>query len=120
MGISRLCQKIIYLSGEHYASHTLTSQSPDRVPVRHRQIKEEPAQGIIVLPKPPSKEEAEARARAYLSGETLETDTDVIEEAIKIAYNEGIDVVFKNHRGATLTPEMAYRLRYYRGLDILS
>lgn len=46
-------------------------------------------------------------------------DDDVLDRAIEIAYREKRDVVFRiDGSEKLLTPEIAYSLRYRRGIDI--
>lgn len=67
-----------------------------------------------------SKAELERRARLLLSSQTDGGDDRVLDMAIKIAYEEKLDVVFRSGDGRLFTPEAAYRLRYKRGLDLRS
>lgn len=75
----------------------------------------------IVLQSRPKqhKEELERLARLLLSDGADSGDDAVMDLAIKIAYDENLDVVFRTDKTARmLTPAQAYRLRYERGLDI--
>jgi len=66
-----------------------------------------------------SDEDVERLARALLSGEIEDTgEDDVLDKAIEIAKNEGIEVQFEEERGQIYNVDMAYRLRYNRALDL--
>lgn len=50
--------------------------------------------------------------------ETELTDLELIDELIRRAKETGVELTFNNESGRTLSLQMAYRLRYERGLDI--
>lgn len=74
---------------------------------------------IVLMPRQKhTPEELERRARLLLPTQTDNGDDDVLDAAIKIAYEEKLDVVFRNERGKLFSPELAYSLRYNGGLDV--
>lgn len=57
-------------------------------------------------------------ARALLNGKIEDSGDDaILDMAIRLAYEEQLPVVFLSEN-ETLTPELAYRLRYLRGLSV--
>lgn len=75
---------------------------------------------IIIQTRPTlTDEELERRARLLLSTQTDSGDDAVLDRAIKIAHDEGLDVVFRRSpTGKIITPGTAYSLRYERGIDL--
>ncbi len=75
---------------------------------------------IIIQTRPTlSDEELDRRARLLLDTQADNGDDAVLDRAIKIAHDEGIDVVFRRTpNGKIITPGTAYSLRYERGIDL--
>lgn len=75
---------------------------------------------IVVQKREPGQAHDQVRAaRMLLITGADNGDDDVLDRAIEIAFKEGYDVVFRiDGSDKLLTPELAYNLRYHRGIDI--
>lgn len=83
-----------------------------------RETKGTVAQVISLKPKK-SDAQVEEEARAILDGIAEDTGDDtVIDRIIQIVHTEGLDVCFSPSQGKLISPDVAYRLRYERALDI--
>jgi hypothetical protein len=62
--------------------------------------------------------EVEEQARLLLEGEIQDDgDDEVLDTAIRMAHEGNLDVVFVRN-GKSVTPEIAYGIRYHSGLRI--
>ncbi len=65
--------------------------------------------------------ELDAKARELLTSGIDTGNDDVLNQAIFIAKNENLDVVFKSTKtGKIITPDLAFRIHFDRGLNIRS
>jgi Ni2+-binding GTPase involved in maturation of urease and hydrogenase len=63
-------------------------------------------------------DELDRLARQMLATGVCHEDDHVIDKAVKIARDEGLAVEFLLPSGVVISADVAYRLRYERGLDI--
>lgn len=67
----------------------------------------------------PTDKNIQHMARIVLDCENpIVVNHEVLDAIIKIAHDEKLDVEFVTSDGKTVDPDLAYRLRYERGLDL--